>query len=113
MGGLDVQLPPVSVHEHDEAARDGVAACDRLEDLAHRRLRVQRARERFPDLQQGGQALVFVRGAVRRGGSGRELGGHALCGCYYKNVRVQKWRGSNSDSAARRRQPGKTACSNL
>ena len=87
---LDVKLPPILVNQHDEAADDGVAARERLEDIVNRRLRVQRARERLADLQQRGQAFVLVRGAVGRGRSGRELGRHACMQVYDKNVHLQK-----------------------
>ena len=57
---LDVELPAILVHEHDEAARDGVPARQRLEHFLNAGLRVQRARQRLADLQQGREPLVLV-----------------------------------------------------
>ena len=59
---LDVELPAVFVCEHDEAARDGVTARQRLEDFLDAGFRIQRARQRLPDLQQGREPLVLVEG---------------------------------------------------
>ena len=109
VGRLDVELPAVVVHEHDEAARDGVPARERLEDLVNRRLRVQGAREGLANLQQRAPGVRARSTDCPARWFGSRAWSSCVCGRHYdKNVIMRITCDSNSDSAARCRQAGKT-----
>ena len=66
-GRLDVQLPVAQQRDHP--ADDAVMAHQDAEHPLHRRLQVERARERLADLEQGRQTPRVARGGAGVGGS--------------------------------------------